>query len=181
MEKDILDKYQLVDQALDASEHQLGYWQPQNKFNTLYHHLDELCDKVDDLDTRTMDNIGNRAKELNKDLEDVVRRLQTMSDVNYDKNKIDYLFALLESCLESEEHVEIITERLKALERIHKESPNIDASINTIVERQKLIDLSFKAEDQQIAKTKKQFIDTMYEVQNQLKEVTMLQKNTQQS
>tara|TARA_B110000285_G_C14886785_1_gene496587 strand:- start:63 stop:356 length:294 start_codon:yes stop_codon:yes gene_type:complete len=97
--------------------------------------LDELCDKVDDLDTRTMDNIGNRAKELNKDLEDVVRRLQTMSDVNYDKNKIDYLFTLLESCLESEEHVEIITERLKALERIHKESPNIEASINTIVER----------------------------------------------
>jgi len=135
MEKDILEKYQLVDQALDASEHQLGYWQPQNKFNTLYHHLDELCDKVDDLDTRTMDNIGNRAKELNKDLEDVVRRLQTMSDVNYDKNKIDYLFTLLESCLESEEHVEIITERLKALERIHKESPNIEASINTIVER----------------------------------------------
>jgi len=40
--------------------------------------------------------------------------------------------------------------------------------------------LSFKAEDQQIAKTKKQFIDTMYEVQTQLKEVTMLQKNTQQ-
>jgi hypothetical protein len=26
MEKDILEKYQLVDQALDASEHQLGYW-----------------------------------------------------------------------------------------------------------------------------------------------------------
>ena len=37
-----------------------------------------------------MDNIGNRAKELNKDLEDVVRRLQTMSDINYDKNKDEY-------------------------------------------------------------------------------------------
>lgn len=103
---------------------------------------------VEALDTRTMDNIGNRAKELNKDLEDIVRRLQTMSDINYDKNKIDYLFSLLESQMESESHVEIITERLKALEKIHKESPNIESSINTIIERQKLIDLSFKAEDQ---------------------------------
>lgn len=126
-----------------------------------------------------MDNIGNRAKELNKDLEDVVRRLQTMSDINYDKNKIDYLFTLLESSLESEEHIEIITERLKALERIHKESPNIEASINTIVDRQKLIDLTFKAEDQQITKTKKQFIEAMNDVQTQLKEVTMLQKDKQ--
>jgi hypothetical protein len=42
---------------------------------TLYSHLDELCDKVEDLDTRTMDNIGSRAKELNKDLEDVTRNL----------------------------------------------------------------------------------------------------------
>lgn len=179
MSKDILDKYQLVDQAVDASERQLGYWQPQNKFISLYQHLDELCDKVDDLDTRTMDNIGNRAKELNKDLEDILRRLQTMTDVNYDKNKIEYLFSLLESSLESEDHVNIITERLKALERIHKESPNIEASINAIIERQKLIDLSFKAEDQQIQKTKKAFVESMYEVQNQLKEVTMLQKNKQ--
>ena len=137
METDILDKFQLVDQALDTSERQLGYWKPENKFSTLYQHLDDLCDKVDELqnDTRTMDNIGNRAKELNKDLEDIVRRLQTMSDVNYDKNKIDYLFTLLESSLESEDHIEIIIERLRALERIHKESPNIESSIHTIVER----------------------------------------------
>ena len=137
METDILDKFQLVDQALVTSERQLGYWKPENKFSTLYQHLDDLCDKVDELqnDTRTMDNIGNRAKELNKDLEDIVRRLQTMSDVNYDKNKIDYLFTLLESSLESEDHIEIIIERLRALERIHKESPNIESSIHTIVER----------------------------------------------
>lgn len=105
MSADILAKFQLVDQTLDTCERQLGHWQPQNKFITLYQHLDELGDKVEALDTRTMDNIGNRAKELNKDLEDVVRRLQTMSDINYDKNKIDYLFALLESSLESESHV----------------------------------------------------------------------------
>ena len=70
-----------------------------------------------------------------------------MNDVNYDKNKIDYLFEMLEKSMETEVQVDIVTEQLKALERIHKESPNIEASLNSIVERQKLIDVSHKAED----------------------------------
>lgn len=102
---------------------------------TLYSHLDELCDKVEDLDTRTMDNIGSRAKELNKDLEDVTRNLQSMNDVNYDKNKIDFLYQMLEKAIESEDHVKIIGERLRALEKIHKDSPNIESSIKALVER----------------------------------------------
>lgn len=99
-----------------------------------------------------------------------------MNDVNYDKNKIDYLFEMLEKSMESEEQVDIVTEQLKALERIHKESPNIEASLNAIVERQKLIDVSHKAEDQQIGKTKRNFMENMWQVQKDLKEVTMLQK-----
>jgi len=47
-----------------------------------------------------MDNIGNRAKELNKDLEDILRCLGKMNEVNYDKNKIDYLFEILEKSFE---------------------------------------------------------------------------------
>ena len=137
-----------------------------------------MCDKVDDLDTRTMDNIGNRAKELNKELDDITRRLQTMSDVNYDKSKIDYLFDLLEKAMESDEQVQIVVERLKALEKIHKESPNIETSIKTLKERQKLIDLAFKSEDGEVLKAKKLFLDIMQDVHLQLKEVTMQQKNS---
>jgi len=33
-----------------------------------------------------------------------------MNDVNYDKNKIDYLFEMLEKSMESEEQVDIVTE-----------------------------------------------------------------------
>jgi len=64
-----------------------------------------MCDKIEDLtqDTNTMNYIGLRAKDLNKDLDDIVRRLQIMNDVNYDKNKIDYLFNILERSLESGE------------------------------------------------------------------------------
>jgi len=79
-----------------------------------------------------MDVIGNRAKELNKDLEDIMRALSNMSEVNYDKNRVDYLFELLEKAMETDEQVDVINERLQALEKIHKESPNIDEIIKTL-------------------------------------------------
>ena len=177
IESTILQRYQQVDQSVDTSEKIIGNWQPQNKFMTLYTHLDDLCDKVEDLDTRTMDIIGSRAKELNKDLEDIVRSLHSMSDINYDKNKIDFLFQILERAIESDEHVVTIVDRLRGIEKIHKESPNIESSIKSLVERQKLIDLTFKHEDAEINKVKQVFLDNMNSVQVQLKEVTMLQKN----
>lgn len=142
----------------------------------MYSKLDELCDKVADLDSTTMDSIGNRAKELNKEMDEILRRLQAMETINYDKSRIDFLYDILEKFMENEEHVEIILDRLKSLEKIHTESPNIDGSIKTLRERQKLIDRAFANEDAEILKTKKQFLDTMGSIQAQLKEVTMLQK-----
>lgn len=68
--------------------------------------------------------------------------------------------------MENEEHVDIVLDRLKSLEKIHKESPNIDDSINTIVERQDLIDRLFVYEDDQIAITKQLWVETA----NQMKE-----------
>jgi hypothetical protein len=58
-----------------------------------------------------------------------------MNFVNYDKNKIDYLYEILEKAFENEDHIIIIIDRLKSLEKIHKESPNIEGSIKTIKER----------------------------------------------
>ena len=142
----------------------------------MYSKLDELCDKVADLDATAMDSIGNQAKELNKEMDEILRRLQAMETINYDKSRIDFLYEILEKFMENEEHVEIILDRLKSLEKIHTESPNIDGSIKTLRERQKLIDRAFANEDAEILKTKKQFLDTMGSIQAQLKEVTMLQK-----
>ena len=58
--------------------------------------MDELCDQVKDLILKTMDLIGNSAKWLNKTFEDILRQLSKISFVNYDKNKIDYLYEILE-------------------------------------------------------------------------------------
>lgn len=121
-----------------------------------------------------MDSIGQRAKELNNTLDYICKKLRQMGDVNYDKNKIDFLFFMLEKAYESEEHVYIISQRLKALEKIHKESPNIDASIKSLQKRQELIDVTFKHEDAEIGKTKQLFLDLIQSIQLQLKEVTML-------
>ena len=132
---DIVNRFQAVDLSIDKAEKVIGIWKPENQFMSLYSHLDDLCDKVEDLDTRTMDVIGQRAKELNKDLEDIVRNLQSMNDVNYDKNKVEFLFTMLEKAIESEDHVKIIAERLRALEKIHKDSPNIESSIKALQER----------------------------------------------
>lgn len=101
----------------------------------MYQKLDELCDQVEDLDPKTMDIIGNSAKQLNKLLEEILRQLQKMNFVNYDKNKIDYLYEMLEKAFENDDHVNIIIDRLKSLEKIHKESPNIDGRIKTLKER----------------------------------------------
>ena len=67
--------------------------------------------------------------------------------------------------MENVDHVEIIQERLKALEKIHKESPNIETSIKTLKDRQKLIESAFKNEDAEILRTKKQFLDAMNAIQ----------------
>ena len=131
MDNDILRKYQQVDKMVDYCERVIGPWEPANNFTNMYTHLDELCDSVEILtkDTSSMHLIGVRAKELNKDLDVIVRRLQIMNELNYDKKKIDFLFDIMEKSFQNTDVVKIITERLKALERINKESPNINASI----------------------------------------------------
>jgi regulator of extracellular matrix RemA (YlzA/DUF370 family) len=87
-----------------------------------------------------------------------------MSFANYDKNKIDYLYEILEKSFENEEHVIFIVDMLKSLEKIHKESPNIEGSIKTLKERQKLIDITFKHEDAVIQKSKSIFLDSIQNI-----------------
>ena len=90
---------------------------------------------MEELDSKTMDSIGLRAKELSKELENVLKLLQQMNFTNYDQNKIEYLYELLEKSLESGDHSATILQRLTCLEKIHKESPNIQDSLTTIKKR----------------------------------------------
>ena len=140
--------------------------------------MDNLCDKQESLSTFILDKIGQRAKVLNGDLDKILSYLEKLSRTGINnENKIDFLFDLLEASFENKHLLEQILQRLKAIERIHKESPNIETLIKNLIEKQKLIDLSFQHEDQQIAKTKNQLLDSLKVVQKDLMEVTALQKN----
>jgi predicted nucleotide-binding protein (sugar kinase/HSP70/actin superfamily) len=56
---------------------------------------------VQSLNYSTMDAIGIRAKELKKTMDEIISNLNKLNDTNYDKNKIDYLFEILEKSIES--------------------------------------------------------------------------------
>jgi len=96
----------------------------------LYPILDELCDKYESLNPKNMDSLGNKARAFDQDLDEILETLKQMTEVSFDKNKYEFLYQMLEKAIESDEQVDIIIERLKALERIHKESPNIETSIH---------------------------------------------------
>ena len=97
---------------------------------TLDQALDALCEKTDILDQKkNVDIIGNKAKELNKELETLVNRFRQLKEIDYDQNKIDFLYNMTEKSFESDSHVILILERLRALEEIHKNSTSISNSL----------------------------------------------------
>ena len=55
-----------------------------------------------------------------------------MQDISYDKSKVDVVFNFTERALEQNNHLDIICERLKVLEKMHQESPNIEGKMNAI-------------------------------------------------
>lgn len=71
-----------------------------------------------------------------------------MSDVAYDRQKIDYLYSFAERAMEQLPHLELLSERLTVLERIQKESPNIQAQLDFIRENNKRFPECLAAERQ---------------------------------
>ena len=55
-----------------------------------------------------------------------------MQDIAYDKSKVDLVFNSTEKALEQNSHLEIICERVKVLEQMHLESPNLESKIANI-------------------------------------------------
>ena len=57
-----------------------------------------------------------------------------MPEIDYDKNKIDFVHMFTERALESNDHISYIQDRLKVLEHIHECSPNVDNEIIKLVQ-----------------------------------------------
>ena len=51
----------------------------------------------------------------------------------YDKQKVDLVFDMTQKSIEQSRHLKVIIERLLVLERMNKESPNIEAQMQEII------------------------------------------------
>ena len=49
---------------------------------------------------KELHSIGKRAKELTEELSKLIKKLNEMPEINYEKNKIDFLHMFTESALE---------------------------------------------------------------------------------
>ena len=49
------------------------------------------------MDPKMIENISQKAKDLNKELDMIVNRMYSMKEVDYDKGKIDFLVLLMDN------------------------------------------------------------------------------------
>ena len=120
---------QQLDDQTKEYEQIVGLWNPLNKFMNLHTVITNLANKVSSIDIKSIDFVASKAKELNKELEFVENRLLEMKEIYYDKGKIDFLYTLTDKSQELEYQIQVLIERLKALERIHKESTDIESTL----------------------------------------------------
>lgn len=76
---------------------------------------------------------------------------------------------MTEKSLEQDQQVQIIMERLIALERIHKESPNIQTSIQQIKENKPQLEKKLHSEASEIEEAKQTLIKAIHEIQESIK------------
>ena len=55
-----------------------------------------------------------------------------MPELDYDKNKIQFVHMFTERAMESNEHIQMIVNRLKVIEKIHEDSSDINSAITQI-------------------------------------------------
>jgi hypothetical protein len=55
-----------------------------------------------------------------------------MKDVEYEKTKVDYVYEMTEHSLESNSQIDMLLDRLKMIEQIHLQSPNLKLQVAKI-------------------------------------------------
>lgn len=91
-----------------------------------------------------------------------------MRDIDYDKNKIDLLFYMTEKSIEQFDHVQIVLERLAALEKIHMGSPDLAVQFQSVVKNQPEIGNQLGKEMEAIASIKETMVKSVKEIQEVL-------------
>lgn len=92
-----------------------------------------------------------------------------MRDINYDKNKIEFLFHMTEKSIEMFDHVQIIVERLAALEKIHQSSPDLAVQFENVKKNLPSIDKELEEERKTILECKEEMVKFVKDIQEQFK------------
>jgi hypothetical protein len=82
-----------------------------------------------------VDEIGRAAKELNKELEILLNRFKQSKAIDEDHTKIDFLYEVTERAFESGELLNLVAERLRALEQIHEDSTTLPETFEDVEDR----------------------------------------------
>ena len=172
---------------LDQLEKSVGTWDPQNNFHNIYQKINSLEDQFEEFNGTQSDghsqmrgsgmvpetpsgshkakSLLSKAKEFNKELQVLSQKFNQIEDVAYDKQKVDMVFNMTEKAIEQSSHLSIIIERLKVLERINKESPNIEIKMQNIVKNAaKRIPDELLAERKNIDEVRNQLIQAATEL-----------------
>jgi hypothetical protein len=120
---------------------------------------------VDTLDQKTVEVIGVKAKELNKELETTVQRLYQMREIDYEKNKIEFLYWAAEQSLAQMQHVEIVVRRLAALEKIHQASPDLALQFQNVTANAPKLNEKLGEEAKGIEQIKELMLNSVKEIQ----------------
>jgi hypothetical protein len=116
--------------------------------------------------------IGTKAKELNKELETLISRLKGARPIEYDHGKIDYLYSVTEKAFEAKDLVNLITERLRALEQIHEDSTTIAESFEAVEVRQSELEAQLAVEANIVNETKELMVKSVKAIQETLHTLT---------
>ena len=143
---------------LDQCEKLVGQWDPTNNFSNVYNMVDYLQAQIEEFNNTSegpsatptnSDSVSSlipptpggqrrmkflqKAKDFNKDLQALQNKFKNIQDVAYDKQKVDLVFDMTQKSIEQSRHLKVIIERLLVLERMNKESPNIEAQMQEII------------------------------------------------
>jgi hypothetical protein len=83
--------------------------------------------------SRKTKSFANKTKDFSKELQVLAKKFDSIPDLAYDKQKVDMVLEFTEKAIEKEMHLDILIERLKVLEQMHSESPNIEALLSKII------------------------------------------------
>ena len=89
-----------------------------------------------------------------------------MKDVEYEKTKVDEVYAMTEQGLQTNTQLDMMLDRLKMIQQMHEQSPNLALQISNIRDANKKdVPDALEAEKQLLEKTQETMVSQLKSIQ----------------